>query len=73
MVSPHKPDRDQVLRRKGARRQYRADAEIDAGAVRQALAGLDGVGVVDLKQSLDALYAHYLGEARWQSLLGGAW
>jgi predicted exporter len=49
----------------------RADAEIDAGAVRQALAGVEGVGVVDLKQSLDALYAHYLGEARWQSLLGG--
>lgn len=44
---------------------------IDIPRLEAALQGLKGVDVVDLKASLDGLYARYLGEARWQSLLGG--
>ena len=39
--------------------------------VQQALAGLSGVQVVDIKHELDSLYARYLREALGQALLGG--
>ena len=43
---------------------------LDAPALRQALAGVPGVQVVDIKQELDGLYQRYLREAVWQALLG---
>jgi predicted exporter len=45
---------------------------IDAAALMQALAGLPGLQVVDIKHELDSLYQRYLHEALWQSLLGAA-
>jgi predicted exporter len=45
---------------------------VDAGALKQALAGLPGLQVVDIKVELDSLYQRYLREALWQSLLGAA-
>lgn len=46
------------------------DRSAAAPAIRAALAGVPRVDVVDMKQSLDDLYAHYMREARWQSALG---
>lgn len=45
---------------------------VDAAALKQALAGLPGLQVVDIKHELDSLYQRYLHEALWQSLLGAA-
>jgi predicted exporter len=45
--------------------------DVDAAQVRRALAGAGpGIDVVDIKQSLDDLYARYLREALTQSLAG---
>ncbi len=41
-----------------------------APRLRQALAGLPAVTVLDVKQSIDGIYAHYMREALWQSALG---
>ncbi|MBL8325549.1 MAG: MMPL family transporter [Rubrivivax sp.] len=43
---------------------------LDAGAVRAALAGLEGTQLLDIKNELDALYQRYVDEALWQSALG---
>ncbi len=43
---------------------------IDPATLRNALAGLPGAQVVNIKNELDALYARYLNEAQWQALLG---
>lgn len=43
---------------------------VDTVALRQALSGLPGLQVVDIKHELDGLYQRYLREALWQSLLG---
>jgi predicted exporter len=43
---------------------------IDPAALRQALAGVPGLQVVDIGQELASLYQRYLHEALWQSLLG---
>ncbi|MDE2613020.1 MAG: MMPL family transporter [Burkholderiales bacterium] len=43
---------------------------IDAGALRQALAGVPGAQVIDLGSELHRLYGHYLRAAQWQALLG---
>lgn len=43
---------------------------LDAQALREALREVPGLQVVDIKQELDGLYARYLREALWQSLLG---
>ena len=45
---------------------------VDTAALKQALAGLPGLQVVDIKHELDSLYQRYLHEALWQSLLGAA-
>lgn len=42
---------------------------LDAGALRSALAG-SGALFIDMKSELDALYAHYLNEARLLALAG---
>ena len=47
-----------------------ADKPLDAAALRQALQGVHGVQVLELKRELDALYAGYLSEATVQALLG---
>jgi predicted exporter len=44
--------------------------EDPAPRLRQALAPLPAVTVLDIKQSIDAIYAHYMREALWQSALG---
>lgn len=46
--------------------------EVVTDPVRAALQGLPGVLVVDIKRSLDALYATYLREALGQALIGAA-
>lgn len=46
-----------------------ADA-VGAGAVRQALAGVEGAQVLEIGAELTRLYAHYLGEAKTQAALG---
>lgn len=43
---------------------------VDAQRVAQALQGVAGVEVVDIKRELDALYASYLHEALWQTGAG---
>jgi predicted exporter len=48
-----------------------ASQPLDAPTLRQVLAGVPGVQVVDIKQELDSLYQRYLREAVWQALLGG--
>ncbi|MFO1287337.1 MAG: MMPL family transporter [Rubrivivax sp.] len=48
------------------------DRGIDAAAVTEALAGLPGTQVLDVKAELDHLYERYLREALWQALLGAA-
>jgi predicted exporter len=45
---------------------------VDTAALKQALAGLPGLQVVDIKHELDSLYQRYLHEALWQALLGAA-
>ncbi|MCW7536446.1 MMPL family transporter [Aquabacterium sp. A7-Y] len=45
---------------------------IDPAGLRQALDGLPGTRVVQIQAELDGLYRHYLQEALWQALLGGA-
>lgn len=47
-------------------------APLDEGALRQALSGVPGAHVLQVKQSLDALYAGYLDEARSLALAGAA-
>lgn len=47
-------------------------APLDQAALRQALSGVPGVHVLQVKQSLDALYAGYLDEARSLALAGAA-
>lgn len=44
--------------------------EDPAPKLRAALGGLPGVTVLDVKQSIDGIYAHYMREALWQALLG---
>jgi predicted exporter len=41
-----------------------------APALEQALAGVPGAVVLDIKPELDRLYAHYLGQAQQQTALG---
>jgi predicted exporter len=43
---------------------------LDAARLRQALHGLPDTRVVQIQPELDAIYAHYLGQARWQAGLG---
>jgi predicted exporter len=45
--------------------------EIDAAAVRAALAGLPDTHLLDVGAELGRMYRQYLGEARTQALLGG--
>lgn len=46
--------------------------DVSAASLRQALQGLpQDIAVIDIKQSLDELYARYLREALWMALLGG--
>lgn len=49
-----------------------AGRDLAAAPVEQALRGLPGVQVLDIKQQLDSLYSRYLNEALWQALLGAA-
>jgi predicted exporter len=44
--------------------------EDPAPRLREALAPLPAVAVLDIKQSIDDIYAHYMREALWQSALG---
>jgi predicted exporter len=48
----------------------RPQGGIDATALAQALQGLPGTTVLDVKAELDGLYGRYLREALWQSILG---
>lgn len=43
---------------------------VPVAALRVAMQAVPGVEVLDIKAELDALYAHYLREALWQSALG---
>lgn len=45
-------------------------AGIDAARLREALQGLADTRVVQIQPELDAIYRHYLEQARWQALLG---
>ena len=44
--------------------------EDPAPRLRQAFASLPAITVLDIKQSIDDIYAHYMREALWQSGLG---
>lgn len=46
-------------------------AGLDVARLRAALQGLPDTRVVQIQPELDAIYAHYLSQARWQALLGG--
>ncbi len=46
------------------------DADAATLKLRQAMAPLTDVTVLDVKASLDGLYGHYMQEALWQALLG---
>ncbi|MEX8493535.1 MMPL family transporter [Sphaerotilus sp.] len=50
--------------------QAPAAAGVDAARLRSALQGLPDTRVVQIGAELDALYAHYLQQARWQAGLG---
>lgn len=45
-------------------------AGLDAARLRAALDGVAGARVVQIQPELDAIYAHYLDQARWQAGLG---
>lgn len=45
-------------------------AGVEAGPLRAALQGLADTRVVSIQPELDAIYAHYLQQARWQAGLG---
>ena len=46
------------------------DADAATLKLRQSMASLPDVTVLDVKASLDGLYGHYMREAIWQALLG---
>lgn len=48
------------------------DKGVDAVRVRAALAGLDGVEMIDIGVELKRVYQRYLGEAQAQALIGAA-
>ena len=47
-----------------------AGDKLDAAAVNQALARLEGTQVLEIGSELTRMYAHYLGQAQTQALLG---
>ncbi|MEP7301808.1 MAG: transporter, partial [Caldimonas sp.] len=69
---------DALLLRGDASRPWRAllslqaaeGRPLDAARIRAALAGVAGAQLVAIKPELDALYARYLAQARWQAALG---
>ena len=49
---------------------FRSGDKLDAAAVNQALARLEGTQVLEIGSELTRMYAHYLGQAQTQALLG---
>lgn len=47
-----------------------AGGSVDAAFIREALAGVEGAQILEIKPELDRLYARYLREAQVQALLG---